>query len=95
MIFENFRKSLKKLQNPLISTQADHPGWPVVARSGGTAGAREVVASARGGAAGVPEARNTLGMSFVVSLAVCTTIGVPRSIFGLGPKNVFFFQYFS
>ena len=80
MIFGNLPKSLEILGNPLVWAQSDHPGWPAAApsaRSGGARGAREAAASARGGAAGVPEACNTLGMLLVVSLPICTAIGGP------------------
>ena len=44
---------------------------------GGAGGAREVVVSARAGAAGVPEYKTKSGMLLVVSLPICTTIGGP------------------
>ena len=84
MIFGNLPKSLEMLGNPLVWAQSDlvwtqwaHPGWSAAARSGGARGARGAVASARGGAAGVPEPCNTLGMLLVVSLPICTAIGDP------------------
>ena len=63
-----------------------YPGWLAAARSGGVAGARETVGSARGGAAGVPESRNMLGMLLVVSLPIYMTIRGPKSIFAQNTK---------
>ena len=44
---------------------------------GGAGGAREVVVSARAGAAGVPESKTKSGMLLVVSLSICRAIGGP------------------
>ena len=68
MIFENFQKSLKILENPLILVQVTYPGWLAAGRSRGARGAREEAGSVRGGAPGVPEDRNMSGMLPVVSV---------------------------
>ena len=77
MISENPQNHWKSLGNPLILAQVTHPGWPAAARSGGAGGAREVVGSAPGGAAGVPEASNVLGMLLGMSLPISMAIGGP------------------
>ena len=52
-----------------------YPGWPAAGRRGGLGGAREVVVSVRGVAAGVPEARNTFGVMLAVSPPICMVFG--------------------
>ena len=53
------------------------PRVAVAGRRGGAGGAREVVVSVRGVAAGVPETGNTLGMLPVTFLPIYTVIGGP------------------
>ncbi len=80
MIFENFKKSLKNYEineNPLILAQVTYPGWLAADRSRGASGAREEGRSARGVAAGVPEASNGLGMLLVMSLPISMSVGGP------------------
>ncbi len=45
------------------------------ARSGGVGGAWEAVGSARGGATGILESGNKLGMFLVMFLPICTATG--------------------
>ena len=73
----DFRKFQKILENPLILAQVTYPGWLAADRS---RGAREEAGSVRGGAAGVPEARNMSGMSSVMSVPILMAIR------GLKPK---------
>ena len=51
--------------------------WRTAGRPGGAGGAREVVVSVRGVAAGVPESRSMLGILIGVSLPLFTAIGDP------------------
>ena len=53
---------MKIIENPLSLAQVTYPGWLAAGRSRGARGARKVMVSVPGGAAGVPESRNTLGM---------------------------------
>ena len=66
---------LEILEIHRFRAEPGYPGWLPDARSGGVGGARETVGAARGGAAGVPESRNTLGMLLVVSLPIYAAIG--------------------
>ena len=75
MIFGNFRKFSKILENQWVSAQAGYPGWPATGRPGGAGGAREVVGSVRGVAAGVPGSSSVLVMLLGVSLPLYTAIG--------------------
>ena len=82
---------MKIIGNPLILAQVTYPGWLAAGRSKGARGAREEAGSARGGAAGVPESRNTLGMLLGLSLPISMAMGDPRAIFCLESKNYTFF----
>ena len=71
---------MKINENPSILAQVTYPGWLPAGRSRGARGAREEAGSVRGGAAGVPEARNMSGMSSVMSVPILMAIR------GLKPK---------
>ena len=68
---------MKIHENQWISARPGYPGWPPAGRPGGAGGAREVVVSVRGVAAGVPESRSMLGILIGVSLPLFTAIGDP------------------
>ena len=89
MIFGNFRKCLEILSKSIDSgsgVHAAYPGWMVAASSGGARGAREVAASARGGAAG--RAHKHVGNDASVVSTDFLAIGNPQTDFGPESKKL-------
>ena len=82
---------MKIIENPLILAYIAYPGCLAAACSAGARGAREAAGSERGGATGVPEAGNMLGMLPQLSLPICGTFGGLQSVFlGFFEKLHFF-----
>ncbi len=71
----------------MIVAQVTYPGWLAAGLSRGAQKAAKVMKSMRGAAVGVPEFGNVSGMIPVWSLAIYTTTGGPKSIFGPGVQN--------
>ena len=69
---------MKIIENPLIIAQVTYPGWLAAGRSREARGARDEAGSVRGGAPGVPEARNMSGMLSVMSLPLYMTFRGPQ-----------------
>ena len=70
-----------------LGSCAGCPGWVAAGLSRGAKKAEKAMKSMRGAAVGVPEFGNMSGMMPVWSLAIYTTIGGPKSIFGPGVQN--------
>ena len=84
---------MKIIENPLIIAQVSYPGWLVAGRSREARGAREEAGSVRGGAPGVPEARNMSGMLSVMSILLFMAIrGLKTEIFEKSLKTVHFLK---